>query len=271
MRITKAIYAVMAVLVTQSVVAQDYHSIERADSADARPIGVIGGRLGPKADFRFAPYVADASLPTGFLQFSPANSAFLSWLDITSSRQSLPGLMGIESATATARFSNERLSFEPHAQVIRYGYLHGVQTSYGIGATIGYNISDRLSLTVFGSYFTPTHAPTPAIAGYMQTSRIGGYATWRINERWSLSAGAQTINTPSVINKWQTVPILIPTYHVNSKVSLGVDIGGILYDIAESIIDNHSRDSGPTFRAPSPGPKRDMFSGGDPSQPRWNK
>lgn len=218
------------------------------------------------------PYVADATMPSGFLQYSPTSEAALKWLDVRSSFQSMPGLMGIESVTAIARFDIGNLSIQPQAQAIRYGFFRGLQTSYGIGASFDYRISDRFSVTAFGTYFTPVGAPSPAIAGFMQTSRLGGYATWRISERWSLSAGAQAVQTPYCINKWQTVPMLVPTYHINSKVALGIDVGGILYEIAESLIDNHRSNSGPSFNAgPAMAPQNNMFSGGDPSTPRWNK
>lgn len=271
MRFSKGILAISVLLSAQYIAAQDYRTLESDDSLSAYPLGSISPGPAPAIGTRLLPYVDDASLPPGFLKFSPASEKALKWLDVQSSMQSVPGLMGIESVTASARFSLGNFTFEPQAHAIKYGYLRGLQTSYGIGATIDYRFSSRLSVTVFGSYFTPTHAPTPAIAGFMQTSRIGGYATWRMSERWSLSAGAQAVHSPYCINKWQTVPILVPTYHINSKVAVGVDVGGILYNIAESVIENHRSHEGPASGGPNMAPQRNMFSGGDPSTPRWNK
>lgn len=274
MRLSTGIFAAIVALAAQSVAAQDYRAIEEMDSTDIAPLGAISGGWGSAPampGWRVSPYVDAASLPADFLRFSPANETFLTWLDVSSSRQSMPGLMGIESVTATARLEAGNLSIEPHAHAVKYGYMHGLQTSFGVGATISYSISSRLSVTAFGTYFTPAHAPSPAIAGFMQTSRFGGYATWRISERWSLSAGAQAISTPCAINKWQAVPIIMPTFHVNDKVSLGVDLGGILYDIAESIIDKNRTAPGPAFVPSGGGPQKSMFSGGDPSQAKWNQ
>lgn len=271
MRFFKGILSASVMLVVQGVAAQEYRAPESADSLTVYPLGSISSVTVPTIGSRLLPNVGEASMPMRFLNFSPSTERALRWLDVRSSMESMPGLMGIESVTASTTFNIGRLTFQPQAHAIKYGYLRGLQTSYGIGATIDYQINDRLSVTAFGTYFTPVTAPSPAVAGFMQTSRIGGYATWRMSERWSLSAGAQAVYSPYCINKWQAVPVLVPTYHVNSKVALGVDVGGILYNIAESIIENQRSNSGPAPIGPNMGEKRDMFSGGDPSKPRWNK
>lgn len=151
----------------------------------------------------------------------------------------LPGLMGIESGSLNITHTIGNLSMTAWGEATKYGYFRGLQTSYGFGATMTYRFSDRWSLTAFGSYSTPLHPLTPAMAGMMNSTRIGGYASYNINDRWGVNVGAQATHS-LVTNRWQAQPIVMPYYRINKDVSIGVDVGGIIYNIVKDYIDHRN-------------------------------
>lgn len=154
-----------------------------------------------------------------------------------------PGLMGIENGRINISHTIGNLSMTAWGEATKYGYFRELQTSYGFGASITYRFSDRWSLTAFGSYSTPLHPLTPAMAGLMSSTHIGGYASYNINDRWGVSVGAQATHA-LVTNRWEAQPIVMPYYRINKDVSIGVDVGGIIYNIAKDYLDNRNAGNG---------------------------
>lgn len=166
----------------------------------------------------------------------------------------LPGLMGIDNATITLIQNFGALNITAWADATKYGYFRGMQTSYGFGASLTYKISEKWSITAFGRYYTPLHPLTPAMAGMMNSSRVGGYASYNFNDHWGISVGAQATHS-LVTNRWEARPIVTPYYRINKDVSIGVDVGGILYNIARDYIDNHNKNThSPTSAGTRPVP-----------------
>lgn len=170
---------------------------------------------------------------------------------------SMPGMMAVETGrlNLSRQLGAARLTLWGEAS--KYGVFRGLQTQYGFGGIVDFRLSARLSLTAYGSYYTNVHAVTPGMAGFMNSSRIGGYVSYDISDRWGVSVGAETTRS-IVTNNWQTRPIVMPYYKVNKDVKIGVDIGGILYEVAKSYID--SRDA----RRRGPGVIGPMRAGGPP-------
>lgn len=183
-----------------------------------------------------------ASLPS-FLTGINLSPDIASWqgggLYASGNATDLPGLIGIESGRLNITHTIGGLSMTAWGEATKYGYFRGLQTSYGFGATMTYRFSDKLSLTAFGSYSTPLHPLTPAMAGMMNSTRIGGYASYNINDRWGINVGAQATHS-LVTNRWQAQPIVMPYYRVNKDVSIGIDVGGIIYNIAKDYIDHRN-------------------------------
>lgn len=176
--------------------------------------------------------------------YSPLFSNNSISLNATGSQISMPGFMGIEKGSLTAMFNHGPLTLTAWAGAEKFGYFRGVQSAWNFGGQINLRLSDKWSLTAWGEYVTPLHPLTPAMAGIMSSSNFGGYASYNISDRWGISIGAQATRS-LVTNKWEAQPIVTPYYRINKRVSIGVNVGGILYNIAKDYIDRKSYNNHP--------------------------
>ena len=148
-------------------------------------------------------------------------------------QMSLPGLMGVESGSLFLVQQAGRFTFTAHGDAVKYGYFGGLQTSYGFGGSISYDFSDRIGVTIFGSYYTPLHrGMTPAMQGYTSIPNFGGYVNYRFSDHWGVKVGGQAFRS-SVSNRMEAQPIVIPYYRLSKNAELGIDVGGILYNIVK--------------------------------------
>lgn len=169
-------------------------------------------------------------------------------------RLSLPGLMGKESGGIALGHSFGPVSVRVSAGADKYGSFRGLQTSYGVNATINYSISPQWSVTLFGGYQSHVTPLTPAMAGYMGTSTIGGYVSYDINDKWGVSVGAQA-NRSLVTNRWEAQPIVMPYYKINDNAVIRVDVGGIIYNMVKDYLESRDNYRGnPVIAPPRPGP-----------------
>lgn len=164
------------------------------------------------------------------------------------SRESIPGLMGIEQGSIGIGHTLGRVTFTASASAEKYGYFRGLQTVYGVSGTALWRISGNLSLTVFGSYYTRANFTGPAMMPYMSTSAVGGYITWDFAEHWGVDAGVQS-QYNNYTGRWDTRPIVRPYYKFDNGAKIGVDVGGLIYDAVDS---HRSRHSNPTMGPPVP-------------------
>lgn len=174
---------------------------------------------------------------------------------------SLPGMMGVESGSLIFMQQAGRFTFTAHGDAMKYGYFGGLQTIFGFGGSISYRFSDRVSMTLFGSYYTSLnnattfrHAGmTPGMMGYTAIPNFGGYVDYSIGDRWGVKVGAQAYRS-SMTNRYEAQPIVIPYYRLSKHAEIGVDVGGILYQLIKS---NHGKSHGnmnPTIAPPVSGP-----------------
>lgn len=147
---------------------------------------------------------------------------------------SMPGLMGIESGSLWLHQSVGAITFAMSAEAIKYGYFRGLETQYGLSGSLTYDINERFGITLFGSYYTAPHGfMTPATIGYMAIPSFGGFTDWRINDRWGVKVGAQSYRS-SITRQWEIQPMVIPYFRLNRKTELGIDVGGILYNLVKA-------------------------------------
>lgn len=193
-------------------------------------------------------YVSGPVTAPGLVAFPVFDGA----LTFAGSSNSLPGMMGIEtgSVSFTRQFGN--LTVSAYADASHYGYFRGMQTSWGFGGSLTYRVNERLAFTAFGSYSSPLRPVNPAMASYMSVPSFGGYASIELNEHWGVNVGAQA-NRSLVTNRWEAQPIVEPFYKINGKAAIGVDVGGILYQLIRSHSEGHGR-SNPTIGPPVGGP-----------------
>lgn len=148
----------------------------------------------------------------------------------TASAESLPGLMGIERGGVAMTHSAGAFSMTAYGEAVKYGFFGGLRTSWGFGGSLTYEASERLSFTLFGSYYSRVGPMAPAMAGYVSIPTIGGYADWRISDRWGVQAGAQAYRS-MMTGRWEAQPIVAPYYRLSPNSRISVDVGGILYQL----------------------------------------
>lgn len=198
-----------------------------------------------------------------FPRFSyiPGTSIIRQWetggLFATGSAESLPGLMGIErgSLNATQRFGAVTVTL--YAAAAKYGYFRGLSTTYGFGGSASWQISPTVSLTVFGSYWTPASLHgSPGMLADVAVTNIGGYIDWRFHPHWGVKAGVQSYRSMVYGGRWETQPIVMPYYRTSSGAEIGVDFGGILYQLVRGLSSdsNWGRPGNPTIEPPRPQP-----------------
>lgn len=157
-----------------------------------------------------------------------------------------PGMMDVRSAYLSLSGSVGMLDLNLWGEASQIGWFRNYSRRFGYGLNARLNFTERLSMTLFGTYYTPMHGLSPAMAGFFTTSRVGGYLSYDLSDHWGISVGAQTMRS-DFDSRWRMQPIVMPYYRVNKHVTVEVDLGGILYN---AFIDNGSRN--PTIRPPRP-------------------
>ena len=116
-------------------------------------------------------------------------------------------------------------------------------------------------MTLFGSYYTSLnnattfrHAGiTPGMMGYTAIPNFGGYVDYSIGDRWGVKVGAQAYRS-SMTNRYEAQPIVIPYYRLSKHAEIGVDVGGILYQLIKSNQGKSHGNMNPTIAPPVSGP-----------------
>ena len=142
----------------------------------------------------------------------------------------MPGLMGMAEGTVSVSQQMGAFTLTAYGEAVKYGYYRGLDTSWGFGGSLTYTVNDKLSVTLFGNYSTPVGRLQPAMAGYANLPAFGGYVNYNFSSRWGVRAGVRSYRS-MLNNHWETVPIVEPYYRINKNASIGVDVGGILYQI----------------------------------------
>jgi hypothetical protein len=170
----------------------------------------------------------------------PGQATLMNWggggVVATGQQQSIPGLMGIESGNIALIQQLGDFTLTAHGAVSKYGYYRGLSTQWGFGGSLSYRVNDNLSFTAFGSYASNAGIYNPALVGNINSSMFGGYANYLFgNSHFGMKVGAQSYY--SVFSQhWQAQPIVMPYYRTNGGAEIGVDVGGILYNVLRSAI-----------------------------------
>ena len=161
--------------------------------------------------------------------FNPWRGAYVGvsgWAD------TMPGLLDRESGALTLYQNLGRWSFSASALADKYRYvgMGYLETRYGVGGTVSYQLSNAVSLHAFGYYYGKPMTAGPAVAPYLSTSTYGGYADIKFSKYWGTDVGVQRYLNP-MTGKWVTDPIVRPYYKINGKQKIGIDIGHLLKGI----------------------------------------
>lgn len=178
--------------------------------------------------------LATALPPMGF---TPGVANIASWgsggVYADGGRVHLPGLMGIETGSVNFVQHMGPVTVTLFGSAAKYGYFRGLSTTYGFGGALTYRFSDNLSMTVFGSYNSAASVTQPAMMGYVSAPVFGGYLDWRFHPHWGVKAGVQSYRSIAY-GRWETQPMVIPYYRTSSGAEIGIDVGGILYQVIRS-------------------------------------
>ena len=140
----------------------------------------------------------------------------------------MPGLMNIETGRMTLYQQAGRWHFTVSALANKYWmpWQHTLSTQYGYGGTIGYDLSETVSLHAFGYYYANQLQVGPAMSPFVNNSTYGGYADIRFNKTFGANVGVRRYVNPWN-GKWVTEPIVNPYIKIgDSKIEL--PLGGLL-------------------------------------------
>lgn len=135
---------------------------------------------------------------------------------------------------------NGRLLIGAHLSAVTIRAPHMATNTFEGGINLSYQITDKLAFHAFGNY---TFGETPPIMGTLYTnSSFGGYFSIEMSERFGLGLGAQRYYDPTVGN-WSTAPIVVPYYKINKKITIGMDIGGLIQELIKNAINKGSEEN----------------------------
>ncbi|MDE6391864.1 MAG: hypothetical protein K2L59_01155 [Muribaculaceae bacterium] len=176
--------------------------------------------------------------------FAPGQASIFRWTNgefIASGGTTVyPGLMQIDCGALGVfhRFGNFDLYVG--GRVNKYGYFRGVHTQYGVDGSVTYNLSPTTSFTAFGTYYSGRLPMIggglpmpPAMVGYYDTSKFGGYVNQSLGERFGVLVGGQTVQQVYT-REYRLEPIVTPYVKVGTgkkKVGIGLPVGQILHGI----------------------------------------
>ena len=142
------------------------------------------------------------------------------------SQSTLPGIGRINEASLMYQYNiNDYWEIQAGLNATKFNFPFSTGQAFGTSGAVIYRPNERLSFRAFGSY-------APASAYGFQMSSFGGTIGYEFNDRWGMEVGAERIYDP-MRGRWDTRPIAIPYYKFN-KTKIGLDVGGILYEIIRS-------------------------------------
>lgn len=144
------------------------------------------------------------------------------------SQTSVPGIGRFNNASlGYQHIFNDRLSLQLRANAMKINMSHITGQAFSTAGRLTYRASDRVAFNVFGSYDIGNSYG-------MSTNSYGATMSLDMSERFGVEVGAQRYYD-AMRGGWQTVPVVIPYYRFE-KFKLGLDVGGIIYEILRSAV-----------------------------------
>ena len=155
---------------------------------------------------------------------------------------SLPGIGRINNASLGYQQEiNQKLAFDLRVNAIKMNMAYLSRQAFSASGALMYQASDRVAFKVFGSYDIGNSYG-------MSTHRYGATMSLDMSDRFGMEVGVQRYYD-AMRGGWQTVPVVIPYYHFD-KFTLGLDVGGIMYEVLREFVFDKSNRSGPTIGPP---------------------
>ena len=143
---------------------------------------------------------------------------------------SLPGIGRFNNASlGYQHVLNPKLALQLSVNAMKINMSHISGQAFSTSGALLYHPSDQVTLKFFGSY---------------DIGNSYGMST----HRFSMEIGAQRYYN-AMRGRWETVPIVIPYYRFE-KFKLGLDVGGLIYEILREAVFDKQNSSGPTLAPP---------------------
>lgn len=160
------------------------------------------------------------------------------------SQRSLPGIGLINDATlGYQHIFSDKLSMQLNANAMKINMIHSTRQAFSTSGALLYRPSERITFKVFGSYDIGDPYG-------MSTHHYGATMSVGMSDRFSMEMGVQRYYD-AMRGRWETVPVVIPYYRFE-KFNLGLDVGGVLYEILRGAFFDKDRGGG----SPTIGPPR---------------
>jgi hypothetical protein len=214
---------------------QTITSIENRDNVSAGKIPV-NYELNEAFDEQPDSISSKKSTPIIYIPGSFTGQAYLlQWnnggLFANGQHNAMLGLMNHDNALLSMYHQLGKFTVSAFGSASKYSYFHGLTTQWGFGGSLSYQLTDNLSFTAFGEYYTTTGIAQPSMLGYVSTPVFGGYADYHIEgSHFGIQAGAQAYYN-QLTQRWEPQPIVMPYYRTSSGAKLGIDVGGIIYHV----------------------------------------
>lgn len=162
------------------------------------------------------------------------------------SQTSMAGIGRFNSASlGYQHIFNEQFELQVRANALKLNMSHITGQAFSTSGAFLYHPSDRVTLKVFGSYDIGNSYG-------MSTHNYGATMSVDMSDRFGMEMGVQRYYD-AMSGRWETVPVMIPYYHFD-KFTLGLDVGGIIYEILRNAVFDKNRGiggpSGPTIGPP---------------------
>ena len=155
---------------------------------------------------------------------------------------SLPGIGRINEASLGYQHTfNQKLTLQLQANAMKINMTRMAGQAFSTSGALLYRPSERMAFKLFGSYDIGNSYG-------MSTSLYGATMSVDMSDRFGMEVGVQRYYN-AMRGGWETVPIVIPYYHFE-KFTLGLDVGGILYEILRETVFNKQKSGGPTMASP---------------------
>ena len=150
----------------------------------------------------------------------------------------MPGMMTMETGSLALHQELGRWHFSAMGIANKYWmpWQYRIATQYGFGGTIGYDLSESVTLHAFGYYYANQMHVGPAMSPYVNNNNYGGYADIRLNKTFGAKVGVNRYVNP-MNGKWITEPLVNPYIKIgDSKIEL--PLGGLLQKLVWGDRDN---------------------------------
>ncbi len=151
----------------------------------------------------------------------------------------LPLIGTIRSANIFYIYTSGKWTVSAGISASKYNLVPGVYNNFGFSGVLNYAVNEKLSFSVFGSYYTNNSFHSAAALPYLSNSRYGASMSMAFDEKIGLTLGAQRYYDP-FSGRWITAPIIAPSFKIGKSV-LEIDLGGLLRLGLDHLYNNNDR------------------------------